>query len=31
MPVDWQMILIVGLAGYILGMLTALRMSARSH
>ncbi len=31
MSVDWQMILIVGLAGYILGMLTALRMSAGRH
>ncbi len=27
MPIDLQTMLIVGLAGYILGMLTALRMN----
>jgi hypothetical protein len=26
MSVDWQTLIIVGLAGYILGMLTALRL-----
>jgi hypothetical protein len=31
MSFDWQTLLIVGLAGYILGMLTALRMSVRAH
>ena len=31
MSIDFQTLLIVGLAGYILGMLTALRMQSRGR